>query len=82
MYKSFRKNNSYVTLKPVIFLYYDIGMISQSDFIIIVICLSIMTSKLFKVDLLCKNHLYKGYKHSCVVTVCEYNQFIMVKKYF
>ncbi len=32
-----------------------------------------------KGDLLCKNHFYKLFEHSCVATVCENNQPIMVK---
>ncbi len=32
-----------------------------------------------KGDLLCKNHLYKVFEHSCVAAVCENNQPIMVK---
>ncbi len=33
----------------------------------------------FKGDLLCKNHFYKLFEHSCVAAVCENNQPIMVK---
>ncbi len=32
-----------------------------------------------KYILLCKNHLYKVFEHSCVAAVCENNQPIMVK---
>ncbi len=32
-----------------------------------------------KGDLLCKNHFYKVFEHSCVAAVCENNQPIMVK---
>ncbi len=32
-----------------------------------------------KGDLLCKNHFYKLFEHSCVAAVCENNQPIMVK---
>ncbi len=34
---------------------------------------------LFKRDLLCKNHFYKVFEHSCVASVCENNQPVMVK---
>ncbi len=33
----------------------------------------------FKGDLLCKNHFYKVFEHSCVAAVCENNQPIMLK---
>ncbi len=33
----------------------------------------------FKGDLLCKNHVYKVFEHSCVASVCEKNQPVMVK---
>ncbi len=33
----------------------------------------------FKGDLLCKNHFYKLFEHSCVAAVCENNQPIMLK---
>ncbi len=32
-----------------------------------------------KGDLLCKNHFYKLFEHSCVAAVCENNQPIMLK---
>ncbi len=32
-----------------------------------------------KGDLLCKNHFYKVFEHSCVAAVCENNQPIMLK---
>ncbi len=32
-----------------------------------------------KGDLLCKNHFYKVFEHSCVAAVCENNQLIMLK---
>ncbi len=35
--------------------------------------------RFFKGDLLCKNHFYKVFEHSCVAAVCENNQAIMVK---
>ncbi len=35
--------------------------------------------KLLKGDLLCKNHFYKLFEHSCVAAVCENNQPIMLK---
>ncbi len=34
---------------------------------------------LIKGDLLCKNHFYKLFEHSCVAAVCENNQPIMLK---
>ncbi len=36
-------------------------------------------SVFFKGDLLCKNHFYKVFEHSCVAAVCEKIQPIMVK---
>ncbi len=33
----------------------------------------------FKWKLLCKNHVYKVFEHSCVASVCENNQPVMVK---
>ncbi len=38
-----------------------------------------MAEKHFKGDLLCKNHFYKVFEHSCVAAVCENNQPIMLK---
>ncbi len=32
-----------------------------------------------KEDLLCKNHFYEVFEHSCVASVCENNQAVMVK---
>ncbi len=38
------------------------------------------SSRIFiKGDLLCKNHFYKVFEHSCVAAVCENNQPVMVK---
>ncbi len=34
---------------------------------------------LLKGDLLCNNYFYKLFEHSCVATVCEHNQPIMLK---
>ncbi len=35
--------------------------------------------EIFKGDLLCKNHFYKVFEHSCVASVCENNKPVMVK---
>ncbi len=36
-------------------------------------------NNVFKGDLLCKNHFYKVFEHSCVAAVCENNQPIILK---
>ncbi len=38
-----------------------------------------LTSDALIFDLLCKNHFYKVFEHSCVAAVCENNQPIMLK---
>lgn len=34
----------------------------------------VQTHWYIKRDLLCKNYFYKGFEHSCVSAVCEYNE--------
>ncbi len=48
-----------------------------TDTVMMLVC--ICTQAAVKGDLLCKNHFYKVFEHSCVAAVCENNQPIMVK---